>query len=487
MTRSPLSNPFSRRAFVGSSAAGGALVGLAPRAFAGAASPAFSRTSVQQSSTPSPSAWRTWLLKSPDEVRPAKPGAVTKDEIEELVSFQTHPTAGMTTAVAAWGASPIMAPWCDQAAQAFDEFGHSGIVQTRDYGLLLTAINDAVLASWDAQAAYKRPGPAATDARIKPPAGADPAVSSFPSMHAAVAAAAATVLTYLLPEAKPGRFDAVAQEAAMSRLWAGAAFRSDMEAGLAIGKAVGARAVARGKIDGFGGKFDGVIPKGPGKWQPTPPAHRPPEQPLAGTWKAWMLEKNDQFRPIAPPVYQSAAWKSELGTVQQARDPKAPDWLTRTSVARWYQQNGPFGLFMGWAQDLIAKYALDAPHAARVMASLGVAWADQGIAVWEAKYVWWTERPITADPELVTAFPTPPYPSYPSGYSAASAAAATVLAHFFPQDAIDIDSRAWEAENSRCWAGIHYQIDNDTGLLMGRRVGVLATALARADEAAGAV
>lgn len=486
MARSASSNRFSRRVFVGSSAAGGALIGMAPLHFAGAEPSSLAKTSTQQPSTPSLAAWRTWLLKAPDEVRPARPGAVSKDEIEELITFQAHPTAEMTTAIGTWGANPITAPWCDQAAQVFDEFGHSGIVQTRDYGLLLTAMNDAVLAAWDAQLAYKRPGPSATDARIKPADGTDPMKSSFPSMHAAVAGAAATVLAYLLPEAAPGRFDAIAQQAAMSRLWAGAAFRSDMEAGMAIGKAVGARAVARGKADSFGGKFDGVIPKGPGKWQPTPPAHRPPEQPLAGTWKAWVLEKNDQFRPAAPPAYQSAAWKAELETVQQARDPQGPRWLTQTSVARWYQQMGPFGLFIGWAQDLIAKYGLDAPHAARIMASLGVAWADQGIAVWEAKYVWWTERPITADPKLVTAFPTPPYPSYPSGYSAASAAAATVLAHFFPADAIDINGRAWEAQNSRCWAGIHYQIDDDTGMLMGRRVGSLVTALARADEAAGA-
>ncbi len=487
MTFSPSSNRFSRRALVGSTAAGGVLTGLAPLRLPGVDAAAKVPTSAAQSAAPSPAAWRTWLLASPDAVRPSRPGAVSSDEIEELISFQAHPSADMTAAVATWGANPIMAPWCDQANQAFKEFSHSGIVQSRDFGLLLTAINDAVLAAWDAQVAYNRPSPAATDKRINAPAGVDPSVPSFPSMHAAVAAAAATVLAFLLPGAKPGRFDAIAQEAAMSRLWAGAAFRSDMEAGLAIGQAVGARAVARGKGDGYGQTFTGAIPKGPGFWQPTPPKFLPPEEPLAGTWKPWVLEKNDQFRPSPPPAYESAAWQSELETVQQARDPNGPDWLTQTSVARWYQQYGPFVLFSGWALDLIAKYALDAPHAARVMASLGVAFADQGIAIWEAKYVWWTERPVTADPSLVPAFPTPNYPSYPSGYSAAAAAAATVLSSFFPHDAVDISGRAWEAQNSRCWAGIHYQIDDDTGMLMGRRVGSLVTALARADEAAGAM
>jgi len=43
-----------------------------------------------------------------------------------------------------------------------------------------------------------------------------------------------------------------------------------------------------------------------------------------------------------------------------------------------------------------------------------VAIADANIAVWDAKYTWWTERPITADPKIVTAFPTPAYPAYPA-------------------------------------------------------------------------
>ena len=47
-----------------------------------------------------------------------------------------------------------------------------------------------------------------------------------------------------------------------------------------------------------------------------------------------------------------------------------------------------------------------------------------------------------------------------------------------------IDGRAWEAENSRCWAGIHYGIDDDAGLKMGRQIGRLIASLARADEAA---
>ena len=136
----------------------------------------------------------------------------------------------------------------------------------------LEAVNDAILAAWDAQVAYGRKSPAATDSKITAPAGVDPAKPTFPSMRAAAAGAASTVLTYLLPDATPGRFDDLAKQAAMVDAWSGADFPSDVTAGLALGKAVGAKAVERGKNDGSTVKWDpSTQPKGEGFWVPTPP------------------------------------------------------------------------------------------------------------------------------------------------------------------------------------------------------------------------
>jgi hypothetical protein len=49
-----------------------------------------------------------------------------------------------------------------------------------------------------------------------------------------------------------------------------------------------------------------------------------------------------------------------------------------------------------------------------------------------------------------------------------------------------MSDRAWEAAASRGWAGIHYVIDDDIGLTMGRQVGRLVCALARTDPVDGA-
>ena len=155
-------------------------------------------------------------------------------------------------------------------------------------------------------------------------------------------------------------------------------------------------------------------------------------------------------------------------------------------AAVWWGTNSPAALVNGWTRELILRDGLDLPHAARILADVHVAIADSSVAVWDAKYTWWTSRPITEDPDLKTLVPTPPYPAYPSGYSAVMGSAATVVGHYFPEAADDMANRAWEAAASRGWAGVHYVIDDDIGLTMGRQVGRLVCSLAGADPVDGA-
>jgi membrane-associated phospholipid phosphatase len=341
-----------------------------------------------------------------------------------------------------------------------------------------TALHDAEVAAWDAQVAIARPGPAATDDRIVPAAGVDPAQPSFPSRHAAVAAAAAAVLAYLLPKAEAGRFDPLVAEVTASRLAAGAAFQSDIDAGLAIGQAVAERAVARAMADGSDEVWDpSTRLTGPGTWEPAPPDFvDTPAAPLAGGWTRWVMSSNDQFRPAPPPEYGSDEWRMELETVQ---DMVHNLTFEQRRLAMWWAGSSTQVLFTTWALELCQRSGKTSPEVAQIIADTHVAMADAILAVWDAKYTWWTSRPITEDPELTTVVPTPPYPSYPSGYSTNMGAGATVIGHYFPEAAPDMDARAWEAANSRLWAGIHYPFDNDVGLAMGRLVGRLVCSLAR--------
>jgi membrane-associated phospholipid phosphatase len=468
----------SRRMLVGSSLAGAALLPLASahRASAGPAGAVAARVARHQETATSPAGWRTWYLSSPDELRPASPGAPSQTEIDEVIAAQAAPSEETTAAIARWGSGPAVVAWSQLAEEILTEFEIGGMRQGRFMAIYHTALHDAVIAAWDAQVALDRPSPGATSEKITPAAGVDPDRPSFPSEHAAVASAAATVLAYLVPDAAAGRFDTLATEAAESRIAAGAAFRSDIEAGLALGQAVGEQAVARAKADGSDAKWDPATrPTGPGFWEPTPPEFvETPLNPLAGSWTPWVMTSGDQVRPAPPPEYGSPAWQAELKMVQELAANRSFD---QERAALWWNASSPAALLNGWALELIGKDGVDLPHAAQMLADMHVAIADAAIAVWDAKFTWWTSRPITEDPTLKVLFPAPPYPSYPSGYSGLIGAGSTVVGHYFPEVADEMSDRAWEAAASRGWAGIHYVIDDDTALLMGRQVGRLVCAL----------
>jgi PAP2 superfamily len=120
--------------------------------------------------------------------------------------------------------------------------------------LFHAAVNEAVVAAFDAKEAYFRERPAVVEPAIlqQGPIASD--VSTFPSEQAAIAGAASTVPIYLFPEETIKRINALADEAANTCLQAGANYRSDVAAGLALGRAVGQydrRPRARGRF-GFG-------------------------------------------------------------------------------------------------------------------------------------------------------------------------------------------------------------------------------------------
>ena len=120
------------------------------------------------------------------------------------------------------------------------------------------------------------------------------------------------MLAYLLPN-DAQLFATLAEEAAMSRLLAGVQYRSDVTAGLELGRAVAAQVIewAAGRRDGCDAG-PGHVPSGPGYWQGEPLA-----EPLAGTWKTWALSTGSQFRPGPPPAYDSERMAAEVDELKR--------------------------------------------------------------------------------------------------------------------------------------------------------------------------
>jgi hypothetical protein len=292
------------------------------------------------------------------------------------------------------------------------------------------------------------------------------------------------VLEYLFPEEPVGLFDQLAEEAANSRVQAGVNFRSDVQAGLALGRAIGDKVVARAKADGSDRQWDGKRPPGigggPQFWEPPPGTITPPTQPLAGTWKTWVLTSPSQFRPGPPPAYGSPEFVAQYKEVMDVRANLTPQ---QEAIAKfWAGGQGsalPPGLWNQVALVYVAGAKLPTPQAARLFAALNAAQSDAGLAVWDAKFTYWSPRPINVirdlglDPSWRPVLGTPTFPGYVSGHSGYSAAAAQVLSHFFPADAATFDAKAQEAAVSRLYGGIHIRADNDMGADVGKKVGQL--------------
>jgi len=433
--------------------------------------------------------WHTWVLGSGSAIRPAAPptdlSTQTKQELDEIVRLQGARTAATDSLMHYWDALPT-APWHALTLDMLEFYWAllpdvrpaTPVRSARILALVNVAMYDALVATWDAKYAYMRRPPATADPRVRSLVTVGD-VPSYPSEHAAVAAAAAAVLAYAFSFDDTLRFHRMEQEAGEARIVAGAAYRSDVDAGYAIGRAVAARVIARANSDGSSAATPVTPPTASWAWKPTPPKRvKDPFDPMAGTWKPWTISSGDAFRPEPPPLPGStrfAADLNELLTIGRTRTTAQADtvryWATDAPSSRWE-------VFM---DDEIARHQLGPLHAARALALASTTMADAMIACWDAKFFYWLERPITADTSLKTAISTPPFPSYPSGHSTQSAAAAEVFAYLFPDRADYYRQKANEASVSRVLAGIHYRFDIETGEALGRKVGVAAVARARSD------
>ena len=89
----------------------------------------------------------------------------------------------------------------------------------RIYTYMTMAMYDATIAAWDSKYFYNRPRPSETDSTLTTVL-PTPRSPSYPSEHAVTAGAAAAVLSHFFPD-EAASFQAMAEEAAQSRVLAG--------------------------------------------------------------------------------------------------------------------------------------------------------------------------------------------------------------------------------------------------------------------------
>jgi hypothetical protein len=316
------------------------------------------------------------------------------------------------------------------------------------------------------------------------------------SVEAAVATAAHDVLVHYLPD-QQADLDA-ALSASLDAIEDGDA----KSAGTTVGQAAAAALIAARADDGYAAATDFVMPEpGPGVW--SIPADQKPIAPWLATYKPFMLDSADQFRPPPPPALTSPEWADALNEVQEwggaESTVRTPE---QALIAQFWSTQPTIQINQGYKQ-LALDHQLDALETARLYAATGLVAADAITACFDAKYHYLLWRPFTAVPgadtddnDATTADPawtpligTPPQPEYPSAHGCVTPSAGLVLAALLGTDEIDLtltssvtadtmptrhyataEDLANEVMEARILGGIHYRFSTLAGAELGRQV-----------------
>ncbi len=287
-----------------------------------------------------------------------------------------------------------------------------------------------------------------------------------------------------------------ADEEKLAKITSGAATRSDMDAGEALGRLVAQKFTTRARADKAGAaagtqtdwtNFETVTTaKGETPWISLESPHRPPMLPLFGNVTPFLFDPTitATLRPVAPPLTGSAQMKTEMDEVydnikNQTREKTRIVQFWADGVAT-YTPPGHWDAIA--AEDFIAKNFSEVRWA-RNMALLNMSMMDAAIVCWNTKYYYFNPRPTQMNAAIKTLTGIPNFPSYISGHSTFSGAAATILGYIIPERAQAYADMANEASLSRLYGGIHYRSDCSMGLTTGQKVGAYAVARGNADGA----
>lgn len=468
--------------------------------------------------------WKTILLSRPDSFAVAAPAATNSTgyaaDILELKGYQKNMTGAQSAAVKYWSAGATLR-WNEimrelvakynlppyqlpngsyPAPNAANPFAYPFFpfanppYAARAYGYISAAQYDALVACWYYKKLYNRPAPYKTDSSIKTYA-AKTDLPSYPSEAAVLAGVTAEMMKLMFP-GEIGSIQQRLEEAELAAIMSGAATRSDISAGEALGRQVAQVFIARGRTDNAGKAggtptdWSGLVTTAQSKsqtpWLSLETPARPPMLPLFGKVKCFLFDSATMIslRPGPPPSTSSDQMTSDVKDV--LGKVKTPTREQMRIVQFWADGAGtytPAGHWNAIASEDFIKKNWSEVRWARNLALLNCAEMDAGIVCWDIKYFYFNPRPSQMNEEIKTLTGVPNFPSYVSGHSMFSGAAAAFLGHVVPERASDYMAMAQQAGESRFIGGIHYKVDCEVGLDVGKKVGNYAVQHALQDGA----
>lgn len=468
--------------------------------------------------------WKTFLLTTPDEFSLDAPIATTAAafirEINEIKSYQASITPEQKKIIKYWSAGGVLRwneimrtlvarhnrpPYQNEdgtypapsAANPFanPEFPFSNPpYAARAYAYVSAAQYDAMIATWHYKKLYNRAAPFTVDATL-PVLIPKSALPSYPSEDAVLAGVTVELLKLLFPT-EIAYIQEKAEEQKLYRIISGANVRSDVDAGIILGRKIAGKFIARAASDGTGAAIGNqalwtqletqTAATGETPWKSLELPVRPPMLPLFGKVKSFLMtpEMVVASRPAPPPSTKSEQFAKELAEVKSYG--KNTTKKNMQIVTFWADGVGtytPPGHWNAIASDSFVAQNYSEVRWARNLALLNIAMMDAAISCWDAKYTYFNPRPSQVDPSIKTLTGTPNFPSYVSGHSTFSGAASVVLSHLVPAKAQSFVAMATEASNSRMFGCIHYRSDCEKGLELGKKVGGFAVARALTDGA----
>ncbi len=243
------------------------------------------------------------------------------------------------------------------------------------------------------------------------------------------------------------------------------------------------------------------IPVGADKWIPTDAKNLTP---LCPEWDKCrpMLASNMAYAVPPKPVAFSTDPQSEFFKIsKQVYDVVQNGTDEQREIARFWADDPfatctPTGHTFGILTQLLKETNATLEKAVVAYAKLGIAENDAFITCWKIKYDYNLIRPVSyiqkyIDPNFKTVIGTPPFPAYTSGHATEAAVGERIFTEMFTNgDGVypftdrsqlqhgfgtrkfkNFKQVSEECADSRLYGGIHYDMDNQRGLLMGRAIG----------------
>ncbi|RFB13628.1 hypothetical protein DZB84_16840 [Bacillus sp. HNG] len=198
--------------------------------------------------------------------------------------------------------------------------------------------------------------------------------------------------------------------------------------------------------------------------------HDNPMTPTAGEWGALEFKEGKTYKVDAPPADDSETTKKEIEELVKITNERTDEEVEL--VKHWAITPSPNTHWFAITEELIQKYKLSIPEAARVHAIVSGGIYTTTTAAWGQKYEYLRKRPTDLETSitLVDGVQVPPHPAYPNSHASTAWTAATILSYIFPNEKGMLEQTAEDATYSRMLAGVHFRGDHEASIQLAKDI-----------------